>query len=267
MPCNIYFYFVYYFMDIKTIKGKEHYLYDDNKEFMAFQPNLAATGDWRRGDEGDWVYTDDLHVCQVLKVFYVTVPSSGKRQKCIRTVCGSFVVGQKNIKMLGEGGVADNIYTFSGNYDSINKIRSTHVPSKKLLFAQYVAAGMDLSQAYSKVYPKARDEQYIKTAANKLLQQKKVFEMVKEEIQQLLDEEGASPKYIIRAYKQIAEISERDADRLRSLDALAKMSGLFDTERKQEQLTVWTGFSPEQLEAIKDEKSEQKVLAHAERKE
>ena len=66
-------------------------------------------------------------------------------------------------------------------------------------------------------------------------------------------------------YKDIADISERDSDRLRSLDALAKISGLFDTDKKQEQLTVWSGFSPEQLEAIKSEQNNVKVLAHAEK--
>ena len=255
------------YMDSKTIKGKEHLLYDNMKEFMAFNPMLKPTGDWRRGKEGDWVYTDDLHVCQILRVFFVTVPSTGKKQKCVRTVCGSFVVGQANLKMLGERGVAENIYTFSGNYESINKIRGNHVPSKKLLFAQYVAAGMDLSQAYSIVYPKAKDKQYIKTAANKLLQQKKVQKMVKEEIKELLSAEGVTPEYIVQKYKDIADISDRDSDRLRSLDALAKMSGLFDTEKKQEQLTVWAGFSPEQMEAIKGGKTEAKVLGHAEKEE
>ena len=254
-------------MDIKRIKGKEHLLYDNLNEFMIFNPKLKPTGIWTRGNEGDWVYTDDLYVCQVLKVFYITVPGTKEKKKCVRTVCGSFVIGQANVKMLGERGVAENIYTFSGNYDAIKKIRNKKTSSKKLLFAQYVAAGVDLSQAYSIVYPKAQDEQYIKTAASKLLQLKKVQQMVKEEIRELLHAEGASPEYIIRLYKDIADISERDSDRLRSLDALAKMSGLFDTEKKQEQLTVWAGFSPEQLEAIKSDKTEQKVLAHAEREE
>ena len=254
-------------MDIKVIKGKEHILYDSLKECMALAPEIVPTGDWRRGKQGDWVYTDDLHVCQILRVFFITVPSTGVKKKCVRTVCGSFVVGQENLKILGEEGVATNIYTFSGNYDSINKIRSKHTPSKKMLFAQYVAAGMDMSQAYSIIYPRAKDERYIKTAANKLLQQKKVMEMVKQEIKDILNSEGVTPEYIIQRYKDIADISEKDSDKLRSLDALAKMSGLFDTEKKQEQLTVWTGFTPEQLEAIKDGDNQQKVLAHAEREE
>ena len=114
---------------------------------------------------------------------------------------------------------------------------------------------------------KAKDEKYIKSAASKLLQQKKVQEIVKEEIREILQAEGVSPEYIIQKYKDIADISERDSDRLRSLDALAKMSGLFDTEKKQEQLTVWSGFTPEQMEAIKDGQGDIKVLAHAERKE
>ena len=254
-------------MDFKKIKGREHRLYDNMAEFMAFNESLAVSGDWRHGDEGDWVYTDDLYVCQILRVFHVTVPSSGKKQKCIRTVCGSFVVGQKNLKMIGERGVAENIYTFSSTYDTIKEVREKKTSSKKLLFAQYVAAGMDLSKAYSIVYPKAKDSQYIKTAANKLLQQKKVQQMVKEEIKDILNAEGVSPEYIIRLYKDIADISERDTDRLRSLDALAKISGLFDTEKKQEQLTVWSGFSPEQLEAIKNDQNDIKVLAHAEKEE
>ena len=253
-------------MDIKVIKGQEHYLYDNKKESMALAPDIITKGDWKRGKEGDWVYTDDLYICQILRIFYITVPSTGKKKKCIRTVCGSFVVGQENVKMLGEHGVAENIYTFSGNYDSINEIRSKKTSSKKMLFAQYVAAGMDTSQAYSIVYPKAKDKQYIKTAANKLLQQKKVMEMVKEEIKDILNSEGVTPEYIIQRYKDIADISEKDSDKLRSLDALAKMSGLFDTEKKQEQLTVWTGFTPEQMEAIKDGNNKQEVLAHAEGK-
>jgi len=88
--------------------------------------------------------------------------------------------------------------------------------------------------------------------------------MVKEEISLILKEEGVTPEYIIQKYKDIADISERDQDRLRSLDALAKMSGLFNTEQKKEELTVWAGFSPEQLEAIKGENT--KVLAHKEKK-
>lgn len=250
-------------MEFKTIKGVEHRLYDSYDEFKAFQGALTPESNWRVAQEGDWVYTDDHHVVQILKVYYVTVPNSQEKRKCVRTICGSFVCKQKNAKILGEKGVAENIYTFSGSYDTIRQIRSTKLSSKKLLFAKYVAAGIDMQEAYSRVYPKANDKQYIKNAANKLLQQKKVMQMVKEEIALVLKEEGVTPEYLIQKYKDIADVSERDQDKLRSLDALAKMSGLFETEKKREELTVWAGFSPEQLEAIKGGKTE--ILAHKEK--
>ena len=169
-------------MEIKKIKGVEHRLYDSYDEFKAFQGSLTPKSTWRDGQEGDWVFTDDHHVVQILKVYYITVPNSKEKRKCVRTICGSFVCKQKNAQMLGEKGLAENIYTFSGNYDTIKKIRSTKLSSKKLLFAKYVAAGIDMTEAYSRVYPKANDKQYIRNAANKLLQQKKVMQMVKEEI-------------------------------------------------------------------------------------
>ena len=250
-------------MEFKTIKGVEHRLYYSYDEFKAFQGALTPESNWRVAQEGDWVYTDDHHVVQILKVYYVTVPNSQEKRKCVRTICGSFVCKQKNAKILGEKGVAENIYTFSGSYDTIRQIRSTKLSSKKLLFAKYVAAGIDMQEAYSRVYPKANDKQYIKNAANKLLQQKKVMQMVKEEIALVLKEEGVTPEYLIQKYKDIADVSERDQDKLRSLDALAKMSGLFETEKKREELTVWAGFSPEQLEAIKGGKTE--ILAHKEK--
>jgi len=251
-------------MELKKIKGVEHRLYDSHEEFCAFEGATTPKSDWRVAEEGDWVYTDDKHVVQILKVYYITVPNSKEKRKCVRTICGSFVCKQKNAKILGENGVAENIYTFSGSYDTIKSVRSTKLSSKKLLFAKYVAAGIDMEEAYSRVYPKASAKQYIKNAASKLLQQEKVLNMVKEEISVILKEEGVTPEYIIQKYKDIADISERDQDRLRSLDALAKMSGLFETEKKREELTVWAGFSPEQLEAIKGEQT--KVLAHKEKK-
>ena len=161
-------------MELKKIKGVEHRLYDSHEEFCAFEGATTPKSDWRVAKEGDWVYTDDKHVVQILKVYYITVPNSKEKRKCVRTICGSFVCKQKNAKILGENGVAENIYTFSGSYDTIKSIRSTKLSSKKLLFAKYVAAGIDMEEAYSRVYPKASAKQYIKNAASKLLQQEKV---------------------------------------------------------------------------------------------
>ena len=88
--------------------------------------------------------------------------------------------------------------------------------------------------------------------------------MVKEEIKKILDDEGVTPKWIIEKYKDIADVSERDSDRLRSLEALSKISGLFETDTKKEQLAVFQGFTPEQLENLNGK--ETKLVAAGEKK-
>ena len=243
-------------MDYKEIKGKFHYLYDNIDEFKANHPDITPERNWRQGNEGEWVYTDDMNVCQVLKVYNLKDCTGNQSQKVVRTVCGSFVCSRKNTKMLGVDGVAENIYRFSG------KNRNNKLPNERI-FARYVAAGVGVTQAYSMTYPKAESKNYIKTAAQQLMKQENVRNMVTEEIKALLEEEGVTPDYIIGRYKDIADLAERDGDKLRSLDSLAKIAGLFDTEKKSEQLTVWAGFSPEQLEQIKNGQ-ETKLIGHTE---
>ena len=230
-------------MDFKTIKGEKHYLYDSSKEFYAHNEEGVVRQHWRDGQENEWVFTDDKYVCQLLKVFNV-----GKNE-CVRTVCGTFSRKNKKRQMLGEDGVADHIYSFSGKYTTAEDKPDNQ---RHFLFAKYIARGDDVIEAFKKAYPDAKSEEYIKSQSAKLLKKENIQKMVKEEIREILDEEGVTPQYLIRGYKQVADLSERDADRLRSLDSLAKMSGLFDTqEKKTEELTVWAGFSPEQLDALK----------------
>ena len=88
--------------------------------------------------------------------------------------------------------------------------------------------------------------------------------MIKKEIKEVLASEGVSPEWIIGKYKTIADVADRESDSLRALESLSKIAGLFDTQdTKSEQLTVWAGFSPEQLEALNN--GDKKLVAHAEK--
>ena len=254
-------------MDVKLIKGVENYLYDDDIEFKAFNPDDVIVGNWREGATGDWVFTDDMHVLQIIKRSGVKHPDYKAPRNIVLTVCGSFVVEQKTHQILGENGDAENIYTFSGNYDAVyDRAKKRKLNNREFLFARYVAAGDNTLSAYKKAYPKAKNEKYIKKKTNILLNKEEVRTMVKEEIKKILSDEGVSPEWIVQKYKDIADLSDRDTDKLRSLEALAKMSGLFDTEKKQEQLTVFQGFTPEQMEALSG-KTETKLIAHKEKEE
>ena len=233
-------------MDFKKIKGVKHYLYDSIDEFYSHNEHIVVRRNWRDGDRNEWVYTDDQYVCQIFKIFKV-----GKNE-CVRTVCGTFSRNNKKRKMLGEDGVAEHIYSFSGKYTTAENKADN---SRHFLFAKYVARGDDVLDAFRKAYPDAKSEDYIKSQSAKLLKKENIQKMVKEEVREILDEEGVTHNYLIGGYKTLADGGETDNAKLKALDSLAKISGLFDTqEKKTEELTVWAGFSPEQLEGIKSEK-------------
>ena len=239
-------------MDFKDIKETRHYLYDNLGEFQAFVQDVPVSEDWRLADEGDWVLTDDGYVCQILKKSKI-----GKKM-CIRTLCGTYDVTAK-FDMIGEKGIADNIYSFSGKHS----FDTDKVSGKQQLFAQYVAKGDNAIEAYKKSHPDAKSESYIKRRTSSLLKTESVQKMIKKEIQEVLASEGVTPEWIIGKYKNVVDIADKESDCLRALESLTKIAGLFDTqETKSEQLTVWAGFSPEQLEALNGTKE---LIAHAEK--
>tara|TARA_R110000824_G_scaffold278583_2_gene466850 strand:+ start:1663 stop:2391 length:729 start_codon:yes stop_codon:yes gene_type:complete len=240
-------------MDFKDIKEDRHYLYDNSEEFKAFVQNTPIVDDWRDGTQGDWVLTDDGYVCQILRLSKI-----GKRM-CIRTLCGTYAI-DGSVKMIGDNGIVDNIYSFSGKHS----FDTDKVSAKQYLFAQYVAKGDNSIDAYKKAHPDAKSESYIKHRTSSLLKTESVQKMIKKEIQECLASEGVSPEWIIGKYKTIADVADRESDSLRALESLSKIAGLFDTQdTKSEQLTVWAGFSPEQLEALNN--GDKKLVAHAEK--
>ena len=251
-------------MDFKVVKGKKHYLYDTIQEFRIHHPKEPLNENWRKAKEGDWVVTDDSNVCQILKCYDLKINMSKKVTKCVRTVLGTFRVDNMNAKLLGEDGIAENIYTFSRTYKAYKEYQKDGLKPKEFVFARYVAEGMEITQAYKKVFKKSKSSEYIANSAKQLMKKDEVKTMVKEEIKKTLQEEGITPDWILSRYKDIAELAEKDSDKLRSLESLSKISGLFDTDTKQEQLTVWAGFSDEQMEALKDG-NKAELVAHKEK--
>jgi len=251
-------------MDFKEIKNTKHHLYDNEEEFASLAPNIPVRHNWRHGDEGEWVFTDDGYVCQILRKLDIA-ESKDKSVPCVRTVCGTFIATDMNKEMLGENGIAENIYTFSGTNSGKERFKNRERTSKELLFARYVASGVDAVDAYKRVYKDAKSRRYIKHRTESLLKTETIQKMVKQEIRTILEGEGVTPEWIIERYKTIADLAESDNAKLRSLESLSKIAGLFATdETKSEQVTIWAGFSPEQLEEVKKHGNPE-IIAHAEK--
>ena len=250
-------------MDFKEIKNTKHYLYDNQKEFNISHPDSVIRHNWRHGEQGEWVYTDDGFVCQILRKSKIR--ENAKSVTCVRTVCGTFTVRDRKKEMLGINGIAENIYTFSGTNMGQREFNDRGRNTKELMFAKYVASGLGAIEAYKRAYPDARSSKYIKYRTDKLLKTETIRKMIDKQIEEILTEEGVTPNWLIERYKTIADLSESDTPKLRALDSLAKISGLFDiSEKKSEQVTIWAGFSPEQLEEVKKH-GKPELIAHAEK--
>ena len=245
--------------NFKTIKGKNHYLYSTIEKHKREHPGCDIKKEWRFGNTGDWVLTDDGYVVQILKAGKIKRPNN-KKVKYIRTICGSFLTEGKK-EMCGL--IAENIYTFSGTNEYKKFLSKSDVTSKEVMFAQYVAKGVSPVDAYLKTYD-TENERYAKQKSGQLLKTERMQKMIREEVQLVLNEERVSLNYIVRRFKQVADAGKSDAGVLRSLESLAKIAGLYEQQQSSHQeLTVWGGFSPEQLAGVKNEQ----VLLHADNEE
>ena len=169
-------------MDTKLIKNKENYLFNSLAEYNKFYKNKVKNI-WRDGKEGEWVFTDDKCILQILKKIKLKHPSYKSKRIMIRTVCGSYIVEQKTHKIIGKKGVAENIYSFSGDYKAIyKKSKERKLKTREFLFASFVSSGEDIIDSYKKAYPKAKNEIYIKRKSTKLLKKKRIRDIIKKEV-------------------------------------------------------------------------------------
>ena len=79
-----------------------------------------------------------------------------------------------------------------------------------------------------------------------------------------MNEAEITPLYILEKMKDIIESDgSRDSDKVSLLKELVTIAGMKDMDKKSESVTVFQGFSPEQLNAIGGNNVKQ--LAKAER--
>jgi hypothetical protein len=232
---------------IRRIKNIDNYLFENEKEFNEFVSNKPLITDWRRGKENDWVRCDDGQICQVLK--RGALKKRNIYVDYIRTVIGSFVC-KKSVKM--KGSMRKNMYSFGAiDKTSYQIVKERKDPTtKEFLFAKYVAKGDDIVDAFMKVYP-AKSRKYAKKESKLLMSTKRVRGLIKEEIEKVMNEAEITPLYILEKMKDIIESdSSRDSDKVSLLKELVAIAGMRDTEKKSESVTVFQGFSSEQLDAI-----------------
>ena len=242
----------------RKVKGKQEFVFKSKEEFRKYFPNKNLEENWRTARNGSYTLTDDGQVVRILdrKKF-----NNKTNNYYVRTLLG---LRRVNTNETLSGEPRKNIYSFSSDKTSEQSVRQRKNPTtKETLFARYVANGEDVVQSYLKVF-KTNNVEVAKQQSRVLLKQERIISMISKENIESLDKIGINRDYLFEKTKEVIEnLDGKDSDKLRAIELLMKIKDMFPKEEKREALTVFQGFSREQLQKLK-EADEIKQIAHAE---
>ena len=254
-------------MEKQTIKGVPHYVYDTYEEFKENCPSEEVHDNWRTGNEGDWVWSDDGRIVQLLKVSKnVNHPGDRKNYKYangwVRTVVGSFL-NRHTVKMDTDFSQHPNRYTFSKTIkDTSKRVKErTKITNKEKQFATNIVVGMGAVKAYKKAYNEMSDNKAGKKAAV-LLKQERVMKEIEKSVLDVAKTLGIDHEYILGKLKHLADYSEYDNIILQSTKELGKIVGTSGSNVKQIETGIvgmFQGFGSEDLQ-IAERKKELKSI-------
>lgn len=192
-------------------------------------------------EQGQWILTDDGRVVQVLKYGR---SATGKRW--IRTCTGTFPIDEK---VAVDTATRPSRYTMGGT----KRLESHQRHQAEWdIFAEMVAAGKNICEAYRIAYPDATCDRYIKEKALKLMQKAEVKKIVARKLDDVLTAQGVTPEYLIGRYKELADNADADSVSLASLNSLAKISGILDQGKKEHTAPVFLGLPQQLLDTVRE---------------
>jgi hypothetical protein len=235
----------------RKIKDAIHVIYDNVGEFRGYHPNDNLVEDWRASDEGDWVRTDDGKVCSVLRKGELKRGTSKKTISYVRTAIGSFIC-KDSISMEGEP--RENMYSFG----STDLTTYQHFKNKKqltareFLFAKYVVKGDEIADAFMSAFP-TNERSYAEYKGKLLVSTDRIKKVIREEVDKVLNDADITPLYLLEGMRSIIDKKDsQDKDKIQALKTLMQISGMMDTEKRTESVTLFQGFTKEQLDVISE---------------
>ena len=199
----------------------KHNVYDSLQETP---PDIKVIKDWRKGNIGDWILTDDDCVIQVLRKG--TMLRKNGKIDYIGTCTGTFLVSGDTVI---DADRRVNIYSFGGNATPEQVVSNRRkMTANEELFVQYISAGLQPEEAYVKAFP-TNNKRYARMKAVNLIKTERIKTAVKEELKPILEELDINEKFVLENIKIVAQTSEKDDTKLK---ALFKLSDIMDLEDK-----------------------------------
>ena len=198
-----------------------HIVYDTISEVP---PNIKINKEWRTGNIGDWVITDDDCVIQILRKG--TMLRKNGEMAYIGTCTGTYTVTKDTFLDTDR---KTNIYSFSGSSTPEQAVENRRkMTANEELFVLYVSQGLSPEDAYIKAFP-TNNKRYARMKAVNLIKTERVKTAVKEELKPILQELDIDEKFVLENIKIVAQTSEKDDTKLK---ALFKLSDIMDLEDK-----------------------------------
>ena len=198
-----------------------HNVYDTISEVP---PNITIVKDWRKGNIGSWVITDDDCVIQILRKG--SMLRKNGEMGYIGTCTGTYTVTKDTFLDTDR---KTNIYSFSGSSTPEQVVENRRkMTANEELFVLYVSQGLSPEDAYVKAFP-TNNKRYARMKAVNLIKTERVKTAVKEELKPILQELDIDEKFILENIKIVAQTSEKDDTKLK---ALFKLSDIMDLEDK-----------------------------------
>ena len=89
--------------------------------------------------------------------------------------------------------------------------------------------------------------------------------MIREEVDKVLHEAEITPLYLLEKMKSVIDNrGAQDKDKIQAIKTLMQISGMMETDKRTESVTLFQGFTKEQLDAIQGGNSKKLIEASRE---
>jgi hypothetical protein len=224
-------------MERVVLRNGEHCIYTLEE---AESLGLTVQNDWRKGQVGEWVRTDDDLVCQILRR-----AKMGGRVEYVRTVRGTYPL-QNSTKLTCEE--REDRWTFSGR-----RSYPVRLTKRLQIFCRlYVKTG-DHVFAYKRAFPSAMNEDYIATRSAQALTTPMVQNEIVRQMTDIASDIGIDKKWILETLKSEVETGSNPQARIRAIENMIKLLGLDQSGSKVKQsvTATFSGFDREELDRMK----------------
>ena len=245
-------------MESRKIKKINHYVYDSIQEFKKHNGG-EVKNNWKEANEGDWVYSDDKRIVQLLKVSKrISHPNDRKNythsKGWVRTVVGTFLNNDKST-MDTDFDRHPNRYTFS------TKIKNTatrvkerkNCTNKEKDFATQIVVGKTAVKSYMEAFDEPNPTKAKKKAVV-LLKHERIMKEIEKSVGDIATELGIDHEYVLSRLKYLADNSDDENISLQSIKELGKAVGTLGGVTKKVETGVigmFQGFDPKQIESAK----------------